>query len=131
MWIWDTQWTTLLLWIRIQRMTLQTRYKFLFGYVFFNFIGLLSRLTRIMTPRSSSLELVVVTTTAKPTGMVTAPTQTPATDYTTIWRSAMTATTAETTRRGSTPWPSESFVTVSFKCIIQSNLSMYSTLAKL
>ena len=75
-----------------------------------------------MTPRSSSLVLVVVTTTARPTGMATAPTQTPATDYTTIWRSAMTATMAETTRRESTQWLSESLVTVSYKCIIQSIL---------
>merc|ERR1719350_1103201 len=81
-----------------------------------------TRLTRIMTPRSSSLVLVVVTTTDRPTGMATAPIQTPATDYTTIWRSAMTATTAETTRRESTQWLSESLVTVSYKCIIQSIL---------
>ena len=81
------------------------------GYESFYFIELLSRLTRTMTPRSSSLVLVVVTTTARPTGMATAPTQTPATDYTTIWRSAMTVMTEETTRRGSTPWRSESLVT--------------------
>ena len=92
------------------------------GYVFFNFIGLLLRLTRTMIPPSSSLVLVAVTTMAKLTGMATAPTQTPATDYTTIWRSATTVTTAGTTRRGSTPWRSESLVTVSYKCIIQSIL---------